>query len=405
VSILFGHPTGNPNSHHAGLAHFEAGRLEAFCVPWMPTLRELSLLRRLPIHRKWAVRVERRSFLPLLTARRCEGRVQEWKRLVKRAVFPNYFSTEALAWEANDWLMSKMAEELRRRPKVTAVHSFEDCSLTQFQEAKRSDRACIYDMPIGYYPAWQELQAQLAKRFADWLPADGLPSIYSRPQQKREEMELADLVLVPSSFVARTIQRFTDKKCALAPYGVDSAFWRPSNTTSADQPLRFLYAGQLSIRKGIPMLIEAWKRANRIDAELHLVGSWLLAPQMRRQLPSNVRYFKPCSQTELRGHYQSADVFVFPSFFEGLALVLLEAMACGLPIIASDASGALDIADNTTGRIFPAGDMDALTNALIEVANHRDRLAEMKIAARQNACRYEWSNYRKTVSAAVKPFC
>src|SRR5437870_5753527 len=38
MTILFGHPTGNPNSHHAALAHLEAGRLEAFCVPWMPTL-------------------------------------------------------------------------------------------------------------------------------------------------------------------------------------------------------------------------------------------------------------------------------------------------------------------------------------------------------------------------------
>ena len=44
MSILFGHPTGNPNSHHAALAHFEAGRLEALCVPWMPSELALGVL-------------------------------------------------------------------------------------------------------------------------------------------------------------------------------------------------------------------------------------------------------------------------------------------------------------------------------------------------------------------------
>jgi FkbM family methyltransferase len=48
VTVLFGHPTGNPNSHHAALAHLEAGWLEAFCVPWMPSAPELALLSRIP---------------------------------------------------------------------------------------------------------------------------------------------------------------------------------------------------------------------------------------------------------------------------------------------------------------------------------------------------------------------
>jgi len=46
--VLFGHPTGNPNSLHAALSHFESGRLEAFCVSWLPTEREIAFLIRLP---------------------------------------------------------------------------------------------------------------------------------------------------------------------------------------------------------------------------------------------------------------------------------------------------------------------------------------------------------------------
>ena len=100
--------------------------------------------------------------------------------------------------------MRTMTRECRR-PAVTAIHAYEDCSLWQFAEAKRLGKACIYDMPIGYYPAWEHAQAELVRKFVDWLPAGGLPSSrYVRPQQKCQEMELADLVLAPSSFVAET---------------------------------------------------------------------------------------------------------------------------------------------------------------------------------------------------------
>jgi hypothetical protein len=119
---------------------------------------------------------------------------------------------ERLSYEANDWLMRTMRRECRRAT-VTAVHAYEDCSLWQFQEARRLGKACIYDMPIGYYPAWEQIEAQLAHKYVDWLPPGGLPSNrYVRPQQKREEMDLADLVLVPSSFVAETIRAFHPHK-------------------------------------------------------------------------------------------------------------------------------------------------------------------------------------------------
>src|SRR5437588_10676872 len=111
---------------------------------------------------------------------------------------------ERLAYEANDWLMRTMARRVAG-PRITAIHSYEDCSLWQFEEAKRRGKACIYDMPIGYYPAWQKIEAELARKFSDWLPADGLPSRrFVRPEQKRREMELADLVLAPSNFVSDT---------------------------------------------------------------------------------------------------------------------------------------------------------------------------------------------------------
>src|SRR5690242_14271251 len=294
MSILFGHPTGNPNSHQAALAHLETGKLEAFCVPWFPSKAALNCLRSFPPTRSMAARLSRRRFEPLARAPKIQGRIDEIKRLAVRALGR---SDERLSYEANDWLMRTMARECRRSA-VSAVHAYEDCSLWQFEEAKRRNKACIYDMPIGYYPAWRQTEAQLAKKYTDWLPRGGLSSRrFVRPEQKAREMELADMVIVPSTFVEGTIKRFIEKPCVRAAYGVDTDFWQPPTLPKkTDGPLRFIYVGQLSIRKGTPILIEAWKRAAVKDAEIYLVGSWLLADRIRRQLPLNVRCVGPCSK-------------------------------------------------------------------------------------------------------------
>jgi glycosyltransferase involved in cell wall biosynthesis len=400
MTILFGHPTGSPFSHQAALAHQEAGRLEAFCVPWMPTLGELSWLGKIPPLSAHAARLERRYFQPLASSPKVEGRVGEWARMARR-IAGGPWADERLSYEANDWLMRTMRRECRR-PGVKAVHAYEDCSLWQFEESKRLGKACVYDMPIGYYPAWEETQTRLAAEFSDWLPKGGLPSSrWVRPRQKQREMELADLVLVPGSFVKKTIDDYIEKPTALAPYAVDAGFWHPTDRTRNDGPLTFLFAGQISIRKGLPVLLKAWRRAGLKDARLELVGMWNLTPSRQRELPAGVSYQGPCSSESLRGIFRQSDVFVFPSFFEGFGLVILEAMACGLPVIATDATAGVDLLDENTGRVFAAGDEDALVDNLRWFADNRDRLPAMGRAARAKAETCTWEQYRWRVGDAV----
>jgi len=419
--IVFGHPTGNPNSHHAALAHYESGKLEAFCVPWFPGGLALDLLGKVPGAKAELARLQRRRFEPLADAPKIQGRAGEWSRLLRRKFG---LGDEKMMYEANDWLMRTMAR-VARRPAVTAVHSYEDCSLGQFQEAKRLGKQCIYDMPIGYYPWWQEKQKQLAREYAEWVPAGGLPSSrYVRPEQKIKEMELADLVLVACSFVEKTIREFwPDKNIALAPYGVDAEFWCPAEggqhgegskeqgggehtaygirQTANDGPIRFIYAGGCSIRKGIPVLLRAWEKAQLREAELLLVGSWQLAESKLKQLPRGVKFLGPVGPERLRELYRDSDVFVFPSFFEGFGLVILEAMACGLPAIASECSAGPDVLDDSCGRVLPAGHADQLVDTLRWFATTREELPAMKRSARMCAEKFTWENYRKAVSNAV----
>jgi starch synthase len=402
MSIVFGHPTGNPNSHNAALAHLEAGLLECFCVPWMPspaTIRALSLVQPL---RPLAQRLARRQFPPLSQVPKVQGRIGEACRLLIRA---SGLGDDRLFDHGNRWLMRVMARECRRST-VRAVHAYEDCSLWQFMEAKRLGKACIYDMPISYYAAREKTQAELLRKYSDWLPHNWSPIAQDRRrEQKRREMALADLTLVPSRYVEATIREFhPHKDIGLAPYGVNLEFWTPGETNKSPGPLRFIFAGQVSLRKGVPLLIEAWSKAGLRDAELALVGSWTLSESKRRSLPPGIKWFPPCSPQALRDRYRDSDVFVFPSFAEGLALVLLEAMACGLPVLASEASGVSEEITIGCGFVIPPGDLDQLVERLRWFDQHRDEVPAMAYEARSQATRQTWSKYRGLVKRAVSKF-
>jgi hypothetical protein len=108
------------------------------------------------------------------------------------------------------------------------------------------------------YSAIAAAQAELRRTYSGWDPSNG-PSAASdvRLEQKRREMVLADLTLVASRYVEGTIREFyPHKEIARVPYGVDVEFWTPEPTNKPAGPLRFIYAGQVSLRKGVPLLVE-----------------------------------------------------------------------------------------------------------------------------------------------------
>ena len=109
------------------------------------------------------------------------------------------------------------------------------------------------------------------------------------------------------------------------------------------------------------------------------------------------------SAEALRERYRAADMFVFPSNFEGFGLVILEAMACGLPVIATDATAGPDVLAENTGQVIRANDLDGLVESLRWAGASRDRAAAMGSAARARASSMTWAQYRNRMRAAVAP--
>lgn len=184
------------------------------------------------------------------------------------------------------------------------------------------------------------------------------------------EYETADAITVPSSFVRRTfVERGVPaERLHRIPYGVDLGLFAPRS--SRDEEFRVLFVGGLSVRKGLPYLLQGFARAGIAGARLVLVG----APQsetetlLARHPVAALERTGPVPRTEVARQMARASVLVLPSVEEGLALVQAQALACGCPVIATPNTGAEDLfADGVEGFIVPARDPEAIADRLVRL--------------------------------------
>jgi starch synthase len=189
-------------------------------------------------------------------------------------------------------------------------------------------------------------------------------------------------------------------KLVLNPFGVDAQHFAPP-PRPAEGPFRVLFAGQLSQRKGLSYLIEGFRQAAIPDSELVLVGH-----VVNRSRPwegeRGVRYAGPVAPARMREHYMRAHVFALPSLVEGLARVLLEAMACGLPTVTTHNAGGTDvITDGQDGFIVPIRDSSAIAERLRALHDDDALRARVGASARARAERFSWDSYGRRLAAAI----
>jgi alpha-maltose-1-phosphate synthase len=402
MGIVIGNIAANPNTLHAALAHYEAGKLQSFCIPWLPSACLVNALRYCPGLHRAAMRLGRRVFPPLDKAPRIEDPLGEGFRLLLRILKRE---TERLNGRAAQWLSRKMIQQCRRR-EATGVHAYEDYALDALEHARGLGKVCIYDMPAAYFGRRLTISAELARRYPDWLPGNWAQIMTEeRLGRKQREMALADVVLAPSSFVADTVREaFPKKDVRIAAYGVDSAYWRPRLAKNWEGPLTFGFVGQIGLGKGIPTLLEAWNKAQLRDARLNLMGAWSVDEGKKRNLPRNVFHYQHRSREDVREFLLETHVFVFPSFSEGLSLALLEAMACGLPALTTVNSGAADLISPDCGWLYVPSDVDHLIELLREVKRNREKLPQMGRASRQLMEGQTWERYRQSVRNSCSEF-
>ena len=211
------------------------------------------------------------------------------------------------------------------------------------------------------------------------------------------EYEHADAITVPSVFVRKTFldHEVDERKIFQNGYGVNLEQFFPQLRRHTG--FKVIYAGSLSLRKGIQYLVEGFLRANILNSELMFVGG--MTEEIRKSVDfsdSRIRHLGHLPQKELPEIYRSGDIFVLPSLEEGQAMVQFQALACGLPLICTTNTGGEDllmksgvVSEDTAKHIkeFKAGfvvrprDSFAIAECLLKLSKNVDILSEKKNAA------------------------
>lgn len=222
-------------------------------------------------------------------------------------------------------------------------------------------------------------------------------------EKELKEYEEADYISVPSLYVKRSFleQGIPEGKIIHTPYGVDTSAFYPA--PKKDGVFRVVFAGGMTLRKGVHYLLQAFAELNLPDAELWLIGA--MNPEMEpffRKYSGSFKYLGHVPQIKLREYYSEASVFVMPSIEEGLALVQPQAMACGLPVIATTNTGGEDIIRNgQDGFIIPIRDVVALKEKILYMYENPEERELMGKSARERvSAGFTWHDYGERIAAA-----
>lgn len=307
-------------------------------------------------------------------------------------------------WNGLDEVAARYLDENRERLKIDGVYAYEDCAAHLFERARDLGVRRIYDLPIAYWKTAQLLLRREAERYPDWEPTlGGTRDSEEKLARKTRELELAEIVICPSAFVLDSLSEEArlSKKCVVAPFGSPSHMTYKSHGTHG-KPLRLLFAGALSQRKGLADLFAAMKLVNSQDAELVLMGSTILPMPFYRNQFRDFIYEPPRPHDAVLRLMASCDVLVLPSIVEGRALVQQEAMACGLPLIVTRNAGGEDlVVDGETGFLVAAGAPETLAEKIGWFVQNRDKLPGMREAARAKAAKLTWAAYGDQILHAI----
>lgn len=290
---------------------------------------------------------------------------------------------------------------------LRAVYAYEDSAREAFRSAKSRGMRCVYDLSIGYYASARKIFREEADRMPEFASTlTGLNDSDKKLECKRQEAEAADLIVACSPFVGDTLRQggIPEEKIRVvqfgAPDGMTARSWAPEDMK---RPLRLLFAGAIGQRKGIGYILHALRMLGRKDIELVLLGTMPRETEMFRPYADLFRHEGPRPHHDFLALMKTCDVLVLPSIFEGQALVILEAMACGLPVLVTPNTGAQNLVEEgKEGFVIPTHSIEALAEKMAWYADHRDALPEMGAAASARSRQTSWANYQKQILGVVR---
>lgn len=262
-----------------------------------------------------------------------------------------------------------------------------------FREAKRRGwRTVLGQIDPG--PGEQRLVDKLRARHPQWVdsPEKTVPPPHYW-EEWREECDLADRIVVNSEWSKSLVsaEGIAAEKIEVVPLAYEPAGGRSEELRvkssdvarhypggfTRERSMRVLFLGQAYVRKGIQDLVEAARLLGEGPWHFDVVGRY---EALSSGLPPNMTFHGQVPRNQAKDWFERADLFVLPTHSDGFALTQLEAMAHGLPVIATPCCGEV-VRDGVNGVVVPAGDVSVLAETIRGLASEPQRLAVMSRAA------------------------
>jgi glycosyltransferase involved in cell wall biosynthesis len=293
---------------------------------------------------------------------------------------------------------------------ATAVVGYDTSSWLLTDRCRSLSVPLLLNQTTWHAKAKVSIINRLKEEFPEWIEevVERLPQMLVAEEKELRE---ASLVVTCSSAARNSLieNGVPGNKVHINPYGIDSSMFSPAQRSNGRR-FRFLFVGNVSAFKGVPLLIQAWQRLSPRSADLWLVGS--APPRLVANLPKldGLSYLGKINHDDLPSIMRECSVLVFPSYYEGFGVVILEAMASGLPVITTTATGGADtITHGKDGWIMEPGNVEQLATAMNECLSNPKRIEDMSYEARVSATRFTWAKhaqrYLELVSSLHNPNC
>ena len=326
-------------------------------------------------------------------------------------VWPKHYLHAAAFRAAPSSLRAQLTERLCDAWQTAVLRRWQPCDTCEVVIGGLADRVIaraaregtpVLGHAVTSHPAVFRERVEAARADLGLRPEPRRPTDEAR---RFEEIAGCDAILTDSAAVARgfATNGVPAAHLAVVRPGFDPARFHPRLDDDLDRTcFRIVCVGLITPRKGQHVLLRAWRRLALPDAELLLVGTLGRdGAAVLADCPDRVTHVGHVDHSALRDLLRGASCVVLPSIEDGFGQAALEAMACGVPVVLSDAVGAAELVrPGHSGFMVPALDADALAAALTALYRDRDLVVAMGQAAAADVARLAgWPGYVAQVLA------
>lgn len=331
----------------------------------------------------------------------------EVKEILMRKIYGKSRGVQNAVYQRDENFDNYLSKKIRQKD-YDIFWGFQGSCLETLKTVNQSERCSIVELATAHVTEAKKILGEEQRLHPEW--ADSIDNlIFPAEYEKRlqEEPHTAKYVFAASEFTRQSLinDGVNPEKIKILPLCFNTTAIPPCQEFKniENRPLKVLYCGTVTQRKGIKYLLDTFRKIPKSTAELHIIGGIQGSGKAFDTYKDVYTYHGAIPQNVLFERYQEFDILALPTVFEGFGLVIPEAMAAGLPVITTQNSFGYEIIKHReNGSIVPIRDTDALIKEILYYASlNNDSFNLLRMAAKNSANNYNRENFRQRIKDII----